>query len=113
HGDDGQRAFMVMEYLQGAPLSELLQRVPCPEPAAFEIVCAFCEGIAAVLGAMPESSTDGRPEITPRSLFVLDDGRPCVADLGLPVPIGDLSRTGVTLMQLPYMAPEQLLNRES
>ncbi len=113
HGDDGRRAYMVMEFLEGAPLSELLQRVPCPEPAAFEIVCAFCEGIDAVLSAMPDPASSGRPEITPRSLFVLDDGRPCVADLGLPVPLGEFSRTGVTLMQLPYMAPEQLLNRES
>jgi len=103
---DGDRHFMVMEFLDGQTLREVLEAGPLPPEAASGVA----EQILSALDAAHEAGIVHR-DIKPDNVFVLDDGTVKVVDFGVAhVDQGDsrLTVAGQVLGTLGYMSPEQI-----
>lgn len=114
--------FIVMEFLQGEPLSSackaLARRAERPLPVnhsqvVARIVANLCEGLHAVHelmqghgGALDVVHRD----VTPQNLFVLHDGSVRLTDLGIVQAAGRRQHTGRNTLKgkLAYMSPEYL-----
>lgn len=116
--------FLVMEYVTGEPLSEVVhalgkrhrelnaQAGRLPRLAA-RVFARLCEGLHAVHETRDER---GRPlnivhrDITPQNLFVLYDGTVRLMDFGIAHSEAALHRTeaGIVMGKVGYLAPEQL-----
>ena len=110
--EDGS-PFLVMELLEGDPLSDLARRpggVPLPD------LLRLVDEMLDVLAAAHAQGIIHR-DIKPDNLFVLRDGRLKVLDFGIArVRAGAspklLTRRGAALGTAPYMPPEQIKGHE-
>jgi serine/threonine-protein kinase len=114
--------FIVMEFLQGEPLSSvckaLARRAECPPPVnhsavVARIVANLCEGLHAVHELMHGSGGAldvVHRDVTPQNLFVLHDGSVRLTDLGIVQAAGRRQHTGRNTLKgkLAYMSPEYL-----
>ncbi len=106
-GRDGETLYLVMERVDGAPLSRRLERGPRPgRDESLEIVAQAAEALAAAhdLGVVHR-------DVKPSNLMLTAGGRVKVADFGVAKAIGEdtgLTRTGGTVGSPAYMAPEQV-----
>jgi serine/threonine protein kinase len=109
--DEGQFPYLVLEYVQGMTLAELIdQQGPVPIPFAFAIIRQAVEGLA-------EAHKVGivHRDVKPGNLLLGRDGVVKVADLGLAMVVGDrLSRQAsegrsptLPAGTAAYLAPEQ------
>ena len=114
---DGE-LFVVMEYIEGASLAELLRcagkrQTPMPLPIAVAIGLAVLAGLHA---AHEAKSDDGQKlhlvhrDVSPQNVLVGIDGVPRLIDFGVAKAAGRLQSTqeGQLKGKLAYMAPEQL-----
>jgi serine/threonine-protein kinase len=109
---DGDEAFLAMELLEGETLRDRVRRhgrLPLEE------VLDYAAQVLEVLVAAHERGVVHR-DLKPDNLFVTLDQRVKVLDFGLArlldgMPGQNLTRTGVALGTLAYMAPEQALGR--
>jgi serine/threonine-protein kinase len=108
--DDGQ-PYIVMEFLDGAPLSGVIrQRGPLP-------LGGFSRTIGEVLDALAAAHTAGiiHRDLKPDNIFVSPSGRAKVLDFGIAKLVPELggqsdpTRTGSLLGTPHYMSPEQTL----
>jgi eukaryotic-like serine/threonine-protein kinase len=99
-------AFLVMELLQGVALLELLDARTLTLPEALFVA----DQLLDVLGAAHRASVVHR-DIKPGNVFILSDGRVKVLDFGLARVLEGqaqaLTREGLVLGTVSYMAPEQ------
>jgi beta-lactam-binding protein with PASTA domain len=105
-GSEGERTyFMVMEYVAGTDLRDVLVGRGCLEPAqAAEIVASVCDA----LGAAHSCGLVHR-DVKPENVLLDRDGTVKVADFGIAV-VTDIDRTmpgGVIPGTLRYLSPEQ------
>jgi serine/threonine protein kinase len=118
------RPIIVMEYLEGQPLSRIIARSKDPQHGARELPLAMHLRILIdVLNGLHYSHEltdyDGTPlcvvhrDMTPQNVFVSYDGRVCVLDFGIAKLTGGTQDTqtgvGVVKGKLRYMPAEQLL----
>lgn len=116
--DADQRPFMVMEYVDGCNLSELLAKVPRPSfSVSIYVVASILRGLGA---AHDLKSENGRSleivhrDISPQNVFLSRDGMVKVGDWGIAKEMGVTARIeggtepGYVKGKLAYMAPEQL-----
>jgi tetratricopeptide (TPR) repeat protein/predicted Ser/Thr protein kinase len=115
--NDG-RAFIVMQYVDGQPLSERLQQGPLPVREALSL----CADMADALAAAHQRGVVHR-DLKPGNVIVTPAGRPKIVDFGIAkvaqtvARAGDGSRETETsgvgpLAGTPgYMSPEQLQHR--
>ena len=115
-GEDRERRFMAMEYLEGQPLNRVLNRLSCAGglPLAMQL-----RVIADLLGGLHYAHElgdyDGSPlcivhrDINPQNVFVTYDGIVKIVDFGIAKARGSVVKTrfGVVKGKLSYMAPEQ------
>ncbi|MFT3768657.1 MAG: serine/threonine-protein kinase [Minicystis sp.] len=104
--------FLVMELLDGEPLSRRMTRGRVPLDEALHLL----DGLLDVLAAAHQSGIIHR-DIKPDNLFVLKDGRLKVLDFGIARMRAGAPRTmhtalGTIMGTLPYMPPEQAAGRE-
>jgi len=105
-GRAGERCYLVMEYVEGKPLSRLLKvRGPLPEDRAMAVV-------AQVAGALAQAHRVGilHRDIKPANILLTEEGTARLADLGLAKDLSDgddLDEAGTTVGTASYMAPEQ------
>jgi serine/threonine-protein kinase len=113
---------LVMDYVEGAALSELLEaswarREALPPSVAVRVALDVCAGLAAVHELVGD---DGRPlgmvhrDVSPQNVLVGLDGTSRLSDFGLArlAPAREGSRTsGVVLGKLAYVAPEVIDGR--
>jgi serine/threonine-protein kinase len=111
--------FLVMEYVHGEPLSNLLRksRAPVPPPSPRVVAAVMCnvlEGLHAVHEARGE---DGallglvHRDVSPQNVLVGSDGVARVIDLGIAKGASraqPTTRSGQLKGKLAYMAPEQI-----
>jgi serine/threonine protein kinase len=100
------RAWIAMELLEGRTLRELLvDGKPLPLPRALDIAARIAEGAAALHGR-----NIVHRDLKPENVFVTDDGRVVVMDLGIAKIItasGESSASHV-IGTARYMSPEQI-----
>jgi eukaryotic-like serine/threonine-protein kinase len=109
-GEDDGRPYIVMEYVDGETLEELLQRDGRLEAArAVELATQLCAGLAAAHDAGLVHR-----DVKPQNLLVRRDGVLKIADFGVArlEAATRLTRTGTVLGTAAYLAPEQALGRD-
>jgi serine/threonine-protein kinase len=119
---DGE-LFVVMEYVQGEPLSRLLASVhEAGERVPPRVVTAILAGALHGLHAAHEAKDErGEPllmvhrDVSPQNILVGADGVPRVLDFGVAKAAGraHTTREGQLKGKLGYMSPEQLMGKAS
>ncbi|MFE1574569.1 serine/threonine-protein kinase [Streptomyces fradiae] len=108
-GGDGDDLYLVMQYVEGADLSDhLAEHDPYPWQWAVAVAAQLCAVLAAV-HAVPIVHRD----LKPRNVMVRPDGSITVLDLGvasvLDTDTTRLTHTGSPIGSPAYMAPEQAM----
>jgi serine/threonine protein kinase len=105
------RPYIIMEYLDGAPLSDIVgKRGPLP-------LGGLARLIAEVLDALAAAHAKGivHRDLKPDNIYVTPAGRPKVLDFGIaklrPEMGGSSTQTGSLLGTPHYMSPEQALGK--
>lgn len=105
-GNEGDVSYIVMEYIDGRPLSQLL---PLPVPQAVQIAIQVCDALA-----FAHSKGIVHRDVKPENILVASDGRVKVSDFGIARMLGTDGRgwtvtTGDVVIGTPhYIAPEAL-----
>jgi serine/threonine protein kinase len=101
--DEG--ALIVMEYVPGRSLEELMKRGPMKRSEAVSIL----RGAAAALDHAHQEDVVHR-DVKPANILVRDDGTVKVADLGIARAIDatQITAEGRVIGTMPYMAPERM-----
>jgi serine/threonine protein kinase len=104
-GEDEGRPFIVMEYVEGEPLSDLLQRRRRFEPTE---AVALGQQACAGLEHAHEAGLVHR-DIKPQNLLIMTDGTLKIADFGIARSVDgtQLTEVGTVLGTAAYLAPEQ------
>ncbi len=115
-GREGEDYFIVLELVEGADLSRMLEaaqrsRVTLPPSLAAHLVREVLAALSYAHGALDET---GRPlglvhrDVSPSNILVGRDGRVKLTDFGVAraPAVGEPSRKGIT-GKLSYMSPEQ------
>jgi serine/threonine-protein kinase len=116
-GENGGAHFLVMELVDGAPLSALLRLGPIPLHIALYALAEAAHGLHAAHEARDHT---GRPlhlvhrDVSPSNVLVGFDGAVKVTDFGVAKAEGRLARTetGHVRGKTSYMAPEQALGHD-
>lgn len=106
-GDDGGDLFLVMEYVAGRTLADVIaERAPLPVGEATSIATQILRGLAAV----HEHGTIHR-DVKPANVLVGSDGRVRLTDFGIAKRLGDIEDAVTAVGSLvgtpQYLAPEQ------
>ncbi|MFI1204783.1 serine/threonine protein kinase [Streptomyces sp. BHT-5-2] len=108
-GSDDEDLYLVMQYVDGADLSDhLAEHDPYPWPWAVSVAAQLCAVLAAV-HAVPIVHRD----LKPRNVMIRPDGSLVVLDLGIASALDTdttrLTHTGSPIGSPAYMAPEQAM----
>ncbi|MFD4376062.1 protein kinase [Streptomyces sp. NPDC058486] len=108
-GSDGDDLYLVMQYVEGADLSDhLAEHDPYPWEWAVCVAAQLCAVLAAV-HAVPIVHRD----LKPRNVMIRPDGTVTVLDLGIAAVLDSdttrLTHTGEPIGSPAYMAPEQAM----
>ncbi|HEY3595802.1 MAG TPA: serine/threonine-protein kinase, partial [Polyangiaceae bacterium] len=106
---------MVMEYMEGRPLSAVLDPDPVPLPRVMYLY-AICKVLAGLHAAHELRDYDGRAlnlihrDVSPHNVFLMFSGQVKVLDFGI-AKLADSNgetQTGELKGKIRYMAPEQI-----
>lgn len=106
-GRQGSAYFMVMKFVEGTSLSELLKETPALPP---ERVRSILLQSLDALGALHSRGLVHR-DVKPGNLMIQPDGQVTLMDLGIARDLNDASSTTQALGTPRYMAPETLRNQ--
>jgi len=109
-GEENDRTFIVMELLEGAPLSRVIERVP---PVSLReklaILVQVCDGLA-----FAHQRGVVHRDVKPANIFVLEHGQVKILDFGIArLAASELTRTGLLMGTPNYMSPEQARGRRT
>jgi len=109
--EEGGRFFLVMEYIEGKTLDDVLERRPLSEDEARRIGCSVLKGLQfAHTRPQPVVHRD----IKPANILLGKDGRVVITDFGVAKALGreKMTRAGGTVGTYEYMSPEQVRGEE-
>ena len=102
--EDGSIAYLVMEYVAGKTLQQVLSAGPIPVARA----CAWAADLAGALrGAHRAGVIHG--DIKPANILVTEDGKVKLGDFGIARFATQVSRSGQLMGTPAYLSPEQIL----
>lgn len=113
----GGELFVVMEYVHGLSLSELIDLCQAKgEKIPVRIAAGILNGVLLGLHSAHETTNHGKPlgivhrDVSPHNILVGQDGTPRLLDFGVAKAVGQrhVTRDGVIKGKLAYMAPEHL-----
>ena len=119
-GSEEGNDFIAMEYLDGQPFSRILERGWGGDPRfslemQLFVLCQVLEGLEY---AHNLADYDGTPlhivhrDVSPQNIFVTYSGHTKLVDFGIAKTLESCkTRAGVVKGKVPYMSPEQVLNR--
>jgi serine/threonine-protein kinase len=114
-GNDGERYFIAMEYLEGQPLNALFRRVGRRNLPLEVHLKILADVLAGLEHAHSLADYDGTPfsivhrDVSPQNVFITYDGQVKLVDFGIAKAAGASSRTqeGMLKGKISYIAPEQ------
>jgi serine/threonine-protein kinase len=114
-GAEGKRHFMVMDYLEGVTLSNVIRK-KSPSFTLPMQIRILCETLQALDYAHSLKDFDGSPlgivhrDATPQNVFITFDGTVKLVDFGIAKALDSVveTRAGVLKGKPAYMAPEQI-----
>ncbi len=107
--EDGEGAYLVMEFVNGLPLDEYIRDVsgPIPDLQLRELFGQILEGFVYA-----HSMRIVHRDIKPSNFLVTKEGKIKILDFGIAKILGDgdrkLTKTGVNVGTVLYMSPEQV-----
>jgi serine/threonine protein kinase len=101
--------FIVMEYIEGTELSQIIEDGEFDERTTIDIATQLAQGLMAAHEKMIIHR-----DIKSSNIMIKQDGLVKILDFGLAKLVGqsDLTKTGTTMGTLAYMSPEQLRGEE-
>jgi serine/threonine-protein kinase len=120
-GSEDGNDFIAMEYLDGQPFSRIMERGWSGEPRfSLEMqLFVLCQVLDGLEYAHNLSDYDGTPlhivhrDVSPQNIFVTYSGHTKLVDFGIAKTLESCkTRAGVMKGKVPYMSPEQVLNRK-
>lgn len=106
-GQDGHIAYIVMEYIKGHTLRDVLnEKTALPPRLAFALIDPVIEGLAAAHAAGLIHR-----DVKPENVLIADDGRIKVGDFGLARAVTATTSTGALIGTVAYLAPELVLGK--
>jgi serine/threonine protein kinase len=107
HGRSENGPFMVMEYVNGIPLTELIAQSGGTLP--YEVVTVLFGQLLSALSHAHEQHTIHR-DLKPDNITINRDGNLKLMDFGIAKVLGEkgLTRTGMVVGTADYMSPEQV-----
>ncbi|MEP6797872.1 MAG: serine/threonine-protein kinase, partial [Lapillicoccus sp.] len=108
YGEDDGMAYLVMELVDGEPLSALIARGPCDPGRVRSIV-----GQAALALAAAHAQGVVHRDVKPANILITPEGRVKLTDFGIASAgdSGGYTRTGEVLGTPHYLSPEQAVGR--
>lgn len=115
-GQEGDRYFIAMEYLEGQPLNRVLHRIGRDGGLTLSMhLRIIIDMLTGLHHAHELTDFDGTPlnvvhrDVTPHNVFVTYDGQVKVVDFGIAKAMNSSAETrlGVVKGKVAYMAPEQ------
>ena len=104
--DDAGAPYLVMEYIPGKPLDQVLAKGTIP----FQKACAWAGDLAEALACAHRNRVI-HGDVKPANVLVSDAGRVKLSDFGIAGLAMRLSGTGQVLGTPAYMSPEQFMGR--
>lgn len=106
-GIDGRTAYLVMEYIQGHTLRDVInEKGALPPRLALALIDPVVEGLAA-------AHTAGfiHRDVKPENVLIANDGRIKVGDFGLARAVTATTSTGTLIGTVAYVSPELVLGK--
>lgn len=101
-GQDGPTAYLVMEYIKGHTLRDVLdEKGALPPRLALALIDPVIEGLAAAHAAGLIHR-----DVKPENVLIADDGRIKVGDFGLARAVTSTTSTGALIGTVAYLPPE-------
>ena len=101
-GNDGPLAYLVMEYIPGHTLRDVLNARGALPP---RLALAYLDAVVEGLGAAHAAGLVHR-DVKPENVLIADDGRIKVGDFGLARAVTTTTNTGTLIGTVGYLSPE-------
>lgn len=106
-GIDGRTAYLVMEYIQGHTLRDVInEKGALPPRLALALIDPVVEGLAAA-----HNAGFIHRDVKPENVLIANDGRIKVGDFGLARAVTATTSTGTLIGTVAYVSPELVLGK--
>ncbi|MFF2347881.1 Stk1 family PASTA domain-containing Ser/Thr kinase [Pseudarthrobacter sp. NPDC058119] len=106
-GNDGNTAYLVMEYIKGHTLRDVLKERGALTPRlALALIDPVVEGLAAA-----HAAGFIHRDVKPENVLIADDGRIKIGDFGLARAVTSSTSTGALIGTVAYISPELVLGK--
>lgn len=106
-GIDGRTAYLVMEYIPGHTLRDVINdKGALPPRLALALIDPVVEGLAAA-----HAAGFVHRDVKPENVLIADDGRIKVGDFGLARAVTATTSTGTLIGTVAYVSPELVLGK--
>lgn len=108
-GYDGQTAYLVMEYIKGHTLRDVINSKGALPP---RLALALIDPVVEGLGAAHAAGLIHR-DVKPENVLIADDGRIKIGDFGLARAVTTSTSTGALIGTVAYLSPELVLGKQA